>query len=120
MLSLPSISVTAGNLCLPKKVAHEEPDTELLILALSPSPIQPRYPPPAGVSEAALRLALQGSLAHGACKPSENGNERPSPRSQESGFARLRAPSLFAAGEQITMPWAIGPDGESPPPYSNL
>ncbi|KAL1657866.1 hypothetical protein GGF50DRAFT_121407 [Schizophyllum commune] len=84
---------TAGNL------SHEEPDTELLILALSPSPIQPRYPPPAGVSEAALRLALQGSLAHGACKPSENGNERPSPRSQESGFARLGAPPLLAAGE---------------------
>ena len=121
--------MTVGYLRLPKEVAHEDTDLGCgadphvlpRALSLSPSPIQPRYPPSAGVAEAASRLAeQQGSPAHGACKPSENGNERPSPRSQEFGFTQLRTPSLFAAGEQITMPWAIGPDGESPPPYTNL
>ncbi|KAL1671148.1 hypothetical protein EV122DRAFT_285275 [Schizophyllum commune] len=63
--------------------------------------MRPQYPPSAGIPKAAPRFSQQGSPAHVACKPSENGNERPSPRSQEFGFARLRAQSLLAAGEQI-------------------
>ena len=104
--------MTVGYLRLPKEVAHEDlgsgADPHVLPRALSLSVPHPTPLPAIGWRRrgcAPPRLAeQQGSSAHGACKPSENGNERPSPRSQESGFARLRAPSLFAAGEQITMP----------------
>ncbi|KAL1657952.1 hypothetical protein GGF50DRAFT_121322 [Schizophyllum commune] len=78
--------------------------------------MRPQYPPSAGIPKAAPRFSQQGSPAHVACKPSENGNERPSPRSQEFGFARLRAQSLLAAGEQIIKQSTVGPDGASLPP----